>query len=218
MPTEPVAESRPVDRERVGEELLRELLRREIAIATEAAVKKPGRWSFVRGSVFATVVGGAFLNLFGYASAYRQKQQAHDQALLEKQIAVAAGFTNDLPNTLMTYVSMRKAKFWLEDEKNKSPDAKTPDLGLDRQEEMKLYLDLFKSYLQSRKTDSMISELRIFYASESVKPFIDGEDAALRAIGDAKTIPELLEMFGKEPAPRHELVKAMSETIRARSR
>ena len=217
--TESAAHSKPIDRERVREELLlREELRREIEIAAETAVKSRGRWSFLRGPAVATAVGGLLLNLFGYVSAHYQKQQARDQALMEKQIAVATAITNDLPNTLMTFASMRKARLWLDDERNKTADARTPDLGLDRAEQTKLYFDLWKAYLASRKIESMIAELRIFYASDRIKPLIDAEDAALRAIADAHTIPELRERLSKEDGPRKQLLAAMSETIRERSR
>lgn len=204
------------ERARIREEmLLREEIRRELSPKRDQG--RTGVHGFLNSPFFLTVVCGlaasGISQFYVRSSAKTERTLAHAKAIQEKKALLITAVANELPSFVSIYASMLKRHRWLRDAKNAAVDSKG-ELNETREEVYKLYVDLFKTYLQARKPESILADVRSTFESQEVADAAVRVAAAIDAIGSAKTDDEVKERTKAQEPVRAALLDAMAKEIR----
>lgn len=205
-----------VEKARIREEMiLREEIRRELSPPREPG--KRGVHGFLNSPFFLTVVCGLAASgvsqFYVRASARNERILAHAKAVQEKKTVLITSVANDLPTFVSVYASMLKRHRWLRDPKNESEGA-TDEFHRPREEVYRLYVDLFKMYLQARKPESILADVKSTFESEAVADAAKREMGAIDAIGEAKTDADVKDRTKAQEPVRAALLDAMAAEIR----
>ena len=194
------------------EMFLREDIHRELARAKQAE-KRYGVHPFLNSPFFLTAVCGLLAGIisqtYACTRARSERREARENALREKQIALLSSVANDVSTYVSTMGSMRKLKLWLQNSQDPQ-DA----IGRSREEVRGIYTEYFKFYLQARKADSILAEVRGYYKNGEVIELADKEERAVDAMEDAKTEDEVRRRMDLQVGVRKLLLNAMAEEIR----
>ena len=177
------------ERDRIRADMLfRDEIREEIATAAAAGtLVSRVRQTVLKSPVIATLVGGLLLNSFGVMKAHYDKKQAQEQAMLEKRIAIASQFAQDISHTISIEVFFSKHKLWLKEHRD-DPDPRN-ETGMSRAEVNAQTFELWKLLMQAKPEKAIFSEVRSFFSDPKLPALLDAADHAIDQ-AQAATTPQ----------------------------
>lgn len=204
------------DRDQIREEMiLREEIRRELGPKKDHA--RGGVHGFLNSPFFLTVICGlaasSISQFYVRSSARNERIVAQAKAMHEKKAVLVTAVANELPSFVSIYASMLKRHRWLRDAKDGVADARG-EFNETREEVYKLYVDLFKMYLQARKPESILADVRSTFESREVADAAKRQLDAINAIGEAKTDDDVKARTKAQEPIRTALLDAMANEIR----
>jgi hypothetical protein len=131
--------------------------------------------------------------------------------LREKRNTIITAVANDLPTFFSIYTTMLKQRMWLR--ANPKEEARD-ELGRSHNEVTASYVEMFKLYLQARKPDSIMSEVRAFFDSPEVMRVASKEDSFGDCYHNAKSADDLVTCGQEETKVRDDLLKALISELR----